>query len=109
MRSTDYPDLPMIDDQSEHVACPPRSVACQTDLNAAKKKVRTCVRKTLADIEAQTAFERRGPNAEERKGAFGKRSNLMPCTCAGASRGPGAPGRCLLTTELDLLVRQFGR
>ena len=49
---------------------PGEIAAVQTDLNAAKAQLSTSDR-TLADIEAQTALNVEGKNAEERKARLG--------------------------------------
>jgi hypothetical protein len=86
---------------------PGEIAAVQTDLNAAKLQLATSER-TLADIEAQTALNVEGKNAEERKARLGL--TLKTDTvyvrwdkAAAVERADVAK----LTTELDRLTREF--
>jgi len=81
--------------------------AVQTDLNAAKAQLATSER-TLADIEAQTALNVEGKNAEERKARLG----LALKTDAVYIRWDKAAAMeradvARLTTEFDRLSREF--
>lgn len=81
--------------------------AVQTDLNAAKAQLATSER-TLADIEAQTALNVEGKNAEERKARLG----LALKTDAVYIRWDKAAALeradvARLTTEFDRLSREF--
>lgn len=81
--------------------------AVQTDLNAAKAQLATSDR-TLADIEAQTALNVEGKNAEERKARLGLTLKADAVyvrwdKAAALERADVAK----LTTELDRLSREF--
>jgi len=81
--------------------------AVQTDLNAAKAQLATSER-TLADIEAQTALNVEGKNAEERKARLG----LALKTDAVYIRWDKAAALeradvARLTTEFDRMSREF--
>ena len=81
--------------------------AVQTDLNAAKMQLSTSDR-TLADIEAQTALNVEGKNAEERKARLGIALKADAVyvrwdKAAALERADVAK----LTTELDRLSREF--
>lgn len=86
---------------------PGEIAAAQTDLNAAKTQLATSER-TLADIEAQTALNVEGKNAEERKARLGLTLKtdavyVRWSKAADTERADVAK----LTTEYDMLVRQF--
>jgi uncharacterized protein with NAD-binding domain and iron-sulfur cluster len=79
----------------------------QTDLNAAKMQL-SASEKTLADIEAQTALNVEGKNAEERKARLAQTLKLDAVyvrwsKAADIERADVAN----LTNNYDLLVRQF--
>ena len=81
--------------------------AVQTDLNAAKLQLAVSER-TLADIEAQTALNVEGKNAEERKARLSQALKADPvyirwAKAADVERADIAK----LTTEYDRLTRQF--
>ena len=81
--------------------------AVQTDLNAAKTQLTTSER-TLADIEAQTALNVEGKNAEERKAKLAQALKTDTVyirwdKAAAVERADVAR----LTTELDRLSREF--
>ena len=87
---------------------PKEIAAVQTDLNAAKMQLATS-EKTLADIEAQTALNVEGKNAEERKARLAQALKadavyVRWAKAADVERQDVAK----LTTELDLYIRQFG-
>jgi len=87
---------------------PKEIAACQTDLNAAKMQLSTS-EKTLADIEAQTALNVEGKNAEERKARLVQTLKLDAVYVRWSKAADlERQGVAKLTTELDLLVRQFG-
>ena len=80
----------------------------QTDLNAAKMQL-SASEKTLADIEAQTALNVEGKNAEERKARLVQTLKLDAVYVRWSKAADlERQGVAKLTTELDLLVRQFG-
>ena len=86
---------------------PGEIAAVQTDLNAAKMQLATSER-TLADIEAQTALNVEGKNAEERKARLGLtlKSDAVYVRwdkAAAVERADVAK----LTTEYDRLGREF--
>ena len=86
---------------------PGEIAAVQTDLNAAKAQLATSER-TLADIEAQTALNVEGKNAEERKARLGLtlKSDAVYVRwdkAAAVERADVAK----LTTEYDRLGREF--
>ena len=86
---------------------PAEIAAAQTDLNAAKMQLATSER-TLADIEAQTALNVEGKNAEERKARLAQTLKadavyVRWSKAADTERADVAK----LTTEYDMLVRQF--
>ena len=86
---------------------PGEIAAVQTDLNAAKMQLATSER-TLADIEAQTALNVEGKNAEERKARLGLALKADPVyvrwsKAADVERADIAK----LTTEYDMLTRPF--
>ena len=86
---------------------PGEIAAVQTDLNAAKLQLATSER-TLADIEAQTALNVEGKNAEERKARLGLTLKgdavyVRWDKAAAVERADVAK----LTTELDRLTREF--
>ena len=86
---------------------PGEIAAVQTDLNAAKAQLATSER-TLADIEAQTALNVEGKNAEERKARLGLALKADAVyvrwdKAAAVERADVAK----LTTELDRLTREF--
>ena len=86
---------------------PGEIAAVQTDLNAAKAQLATSDR-TLADIEAQTALNVEGKNAEERKAKLTQALKADPvyvrwAKAADVERADIAK----LTTEYDRLVREF--
>ena len=87
----------------------PKEIAdVQTDLNAAKMQL-AASEKTLADIEAQTALNVEGKNAEERKAKLAQALKadavyVRWAKAADLERQDVAK----LTTELDLFIRQFG-
>ena len=87
----------------------PKEIAArQTDLNAAKMQLSTS-EKTLADIEAQTALNVEGKNAEERKARLAQTLKLDAVYVRWSKAADlERQGVAKLTTELDLLVRQFG-
>ena len=87
---------------------PKEIAAVQTDLNAAKMQLATS-EKTLADIEAQTALNVEGKNAEERKARLVQTLKLDAVYVRWSKAADlERQGVAKLTTELDLLVRQFG-
>ncbi len=86
---------------------PAEIAAVQTDLNAAKMQLATSER-TLADIEAQTALNVEGKNAEERKARLGLTLKgdavyVRWSKAADVERADIAR----LTTEYDRLTREF--
>ena len=86
---------------------PGEIAAVQTDLNAAKMQLATSDR-TLADIEAQTALNIEGKNAEERKARLSQALKADPVyirwdKAAAVERADIAR----LTTEYDRLTREF--
>ena len=86
---------------------PGEIAAVQTDLNAAKAQLATSDR-TLADIEAQTALNVEGKNAEERKARLSQALKADAVyirwdKAAAVERADIAK----LTTEYDRLTRQF--
>ena len=86
---------------------PGEIAAVQTDLNAAKAQLATSDR-TLADIEAQTALNVEGKNAEERKARLSQALKADAVyirwdKAAAVERADVAR----LTTELDRLSREF--
>ncbi len=81
--------------------------AVQTDLNAAKAQLATSER-TLADIEAQTALNVEGKNAEERKARLGltlKADAVYIRWDKAAAMERADVAR--LTTEFDRMSREF--
>jgi len=81
--------------------------AVQTDLNAAKMQLATSER-TLSDIEAQTALNVEGKNAEERKARLGltlKGDAVYVRWDKAAALERADVAR--LTTEFDRLSREF--
>ena len=86
---------------------PGEIAAAQTDLNAAKAQLATSDR-TLADIEAQTALNVEGKNAEERKARL---TQALKADAVYVSRSEAADteraGVAKLTTEYDRLTREF--
>jgi len=86
---------------------PGEIAAVQTDLNAAKLQLATSDR-TLADIEAQTALNVEGKNAEERKARLTQALKadavyVRWSKAADTERADVAK----LTTEYDRLTREF--
>ena len=86
---------------------PGEIAAVQTDLNAAKAQLATSDR-TLADIEAQTALNVEGKNAEERKARLMQTLKADPvyvrwAKAADVERADIAK----LSTEYDRLTREF--
>jgi len=86
---------------------PGEIAAVQTDLNAAKAQLATSDR-TLADIEAQTALNVEGKNAEERKARLSQALKADAVyirwdKAAAVERADIAK----LTTEYDRLTREF--
>ena len=86
---------------------PKEIAAVQTDLNAAKMQLATS-EKTLADIEAQTALNVEGKNAEERKARLTQALKADAVyirwdKAAAVERADIAK----LTTEYDRLTREF--
>ena len=86
---------------------PGEIAAVQTDLNAAKTQLATSER-TLADIEAQTALNVEGKNAEERKARLGLALKADAVyvrwdKAAAVERADVAK----LTAEYDRLTREF--
>ena len=86
---------------------PGEIAAVQTDLNAAKMQLAVSDR-TLADIEAQTALNVEGKNAEERKARLTTALKADPvyvrwAKAADVERADIAK----LTTEYDRLTREF--
>ena len=86
---------------------PGEIAAVQTDLNAAKAQLATSDR-TLADIEAQTALNEEGKNAEERKARLSQALKADAVyirwdKAAAVERADIAK----LTTEYDRLTREF--
>jgi len=86
---------------------PAAIAAAQTDLNAAKMQLSVSDR-TLADIEAQTALNVEGKNAEERKARLGLTLKadavyVRWSKAADTERADVAK----LTTEYDRLTREF--
>ena len=86
---------------------PGEIAAVQTDLNAAKAQLATSDR-TLADIEAQTALNVEGKNAEERKARLTQvlKADAVYVRWAKAADVERAD-IAKLTTEYDRLTRQF--
>jgi len=86
---------------------PGEIAASQTDLNAAKAQLATSDR-TLADIEAQTALNVEGKNAEERKARLTQalKADAVYVRWAKAADVERAD-IAKLTTEFDRLTRQF--
>ena len=86
---------------------PAEIAAAQTDLNAAKLQLATSD-KTLADIEAQTALNVEGKNAEERKARLSQALKtdavyVRWSKAADVERADVAK----LTNDVDMLTRQF--
>jgi len=86
---------------------PGEIAAVQTDLNAAKTQLVNSER-TLADIEAQTALNVEGKNAEERKAKLSQVLKADPVyvrwsKAADVERADVAK----LINEVDMLTRQF--
>ena len=86
---------------------PGEIAAVQTDLNAAKAQLATSDR-TLADIEAQTALNVEGKNAEERKARLSQALKtdavyVRWSKAADVERADVAK----LTNDVDMLTRQF--
>jgi hypothetical protein len=86
---------------------PAEIAAVQTDLNAAKLQLATSD-KTLADIEAQTALNVEGKNAEERKARLSQALKtdavyVRWSKAADVERADVAK----LTNDVDMLTRQF--
>ena len=86
---------------------PGEIAAVQTDLNAAKAQLATSDR-TLADIEAQTALNVEGKNAEERKARLSQALKadavyVRWSKAADVERADIAK----LTNKVDMLTRQF--
>lgn len=86
---------------------PAAIAAAQTDLNAAKLQLATSD-KTLADIEAQTALNVEGKNAEERKARLSQALKtdavyVRWSKAADVERADVAK----LTNDVDMLTRQF--
>ena len=86
---------------------PGEIAAAQTDLNAAKLQLATSD-KTLADIEAQTALNVEGKNAEERKAKLVQALKADPVyvrwsKAADVERADVAK----LSNDVDMLTRQF--
>ena len=81
--------------------------ACQTDLNAAKAQLATSER-TLADIEAQTALNIEGKNAEERKARLTQalKADAVYVRWAKAADVERADV-AKLANDVDMLTRQF--
>jgi len=86
---------------------PGEIAAVQTDLNAAKAQMATSDR-TLADIEAQTALNVEGKNAEERKARLTQalKADAVYVRWAKAADVERAD-IAKLTTEYDCLTREF--
>ena len=86
---------------------PSEIAATQTDLNAAKTQLATSDR-TLADIEAQTALNVEGKNAEERKARSSQalKADAVYVRWAKAADVERAD-IAKLTTEYDRLTREF--
>ena len=86
---------------------PGEIAAVQTDLNAAKLQLATSER-TLADIEAQTALNVEGKNAEERKARLTQalKADAVYVRWAKAADVERAD-IAKLTTEYDRLTREF--
>jgi hypothetical protein len=86
---------------------PGEIAAVQTDLNAAKAQLATSDR-TLADIEAQTALNVEGKNAEERKARLTQalKADAVYVRWAKAADVERAD-IAKLTTEFDRLSREF--
>ena len=86
---------------------PGKIAAVQTDLNAAKAQLATSDR-TLADIEAQTALNVEGKNAEERKARL---TQALKADAVYVSWSKAADTEradvAKLTTEYDRLTREF--
>ena len=86
---------------------PGEIAAMQTDLNAAKAQLATSDR-TLADIEAQTALNVEGKNAEERKARL---SQVLKADAVYVRWSKAADVEradiAKLTTEFDRLTREF--
>ena len=86
---------------------PGEIAAMQTDLNAAKAQLATSDR-TLADIEAQTALNVEGKNAEERKARL---SQVLKADAVYVRWSKAADVEradiARLTTEYDRLTREF--
>ena len=86
---------------------PGEIAAVQTDLNAAKTQLATSER-TLADIEAQTALNVEGKNAEERKARLSQalKADAVYVRWSKAADVERAD-IARLTTEYDRLTREF--
>ena len=86
---------------------PGEIAAAQTNLNAAKTQLATSER-TLADIEAQTALNVEGKNAEERKARLTQalKADAVYVRWAKAADVERAD-IAKLTTEYDCLTRKF--
>jgi hypothetical protein len=86
---------------------PAEIAAAQTDLNAAKTQLATSER-TLADIEAQTALNVEGKNAEERKAklALTLKGDAVYTRWAKAADVERADV-ARLSNDVDMLTRQF--
>ena len=86
---------------------PAAIAAAQTDLNAAKLQLATSER-TLADIEAQTALNVEGKNAEERKARLTQvlKADAVYVRWAKAADVERADV-AKLTNDVDMLTRQF--
>lgn len=86
---------------------PGEIATAQTDLNAAKLQLATSER-TLADIEAQTALNVEGKNAEERKARLTQalKADAVYVRWAKAADVERAD-IAKLTTEYDRLTREF--
>ena len=86
---------------------PGEIAAVQTDLNAAKAQLATSDR-TLADIEAQTALNVEGKNAEERKARL---SQVLKADAVYVRWSKAADVEradiAKLTNDVDMLTRQF--
>ena len=86
---------------------PAEIAAAQTDLNAAKLQLATSER-TLADIEAQTALNVEGKNAEERKARLSQalKADAVYVRWAKAADVERADV-AKLSNDVDMLTRQF--
>lgn len=86
---------------------PAEIAAAQTDLNAAKMQLATSER-TLADIEAQTALNVEGKNAEERKARLTQalKSDAVYVRWSKAADVERADV-AKLANDVDMLTRQF--